>query len=117
MPDSTTTLADLRAIVAERDWEQFHNAKDLAVSISIEAAELLEEFQWYDTDQVAAARADPEARARIRFELADILVYCLSLSNALDLDISEAVRDKLALAGKKYPAKEYRGRARKPGQV
>ena len=121
MPDSTTTLADLRAavaaFVAERDWAQFHNAKDLAVSISIEAAELLEEFQWYDADQVAAARTDPEARERIRFELADILVYCLSLSNALDLDVSDAVRDKLALASQKYPVREYRGRARKPGQA
>ena len=65
MPDSTTTLADLRTavatFVAERDWAQFHNAKDLAVSICIEAAELLEEFQWHDAAQVAAASRDPEA--------------------------------------------------------
>jgi dCTP diphosphatase len=121
MPDLTTTLADLRAtvatFVAERDWEQFHNAKDLAVSISIEAAELLEEFQWHDPAQVAAAAADPAARERIRFELADILVYCLSLSNALEIDVSDAVRDKLIIARRKYPANEYQGRARKPGQA
>lgn len=121
MPDSTTTLANLRsavaAFVAERDWAQFHNAKDLAVSISIEAAELLEEFQWHDAAQVAAAATDPTARERIRFELADILVYCLSLSNALDIDASDAVRDKLAMAGQKHPAEAYRGRARKPGQI
>ena len=83
MADETTSLADSAAVavfVAERDWAQFHNAKDLAVSISIEAAELLEEFQWHDAGQVTAAQADPEARERIRFELADILVYCLSLS-------------------------------------
>ena len=65
MSDTTTTLADLRTavatFVAERDWAQFHNAKDLAVSISIEAAELLEEFQWHDAAQVAAASLDPEA--------------------------------------------------------
>ena len=64
MPDSTTTLADLRTavatFVAERDWAQFHNAKDLAVSICLEAAELLEEFQWHDAAQVAAAGSDPE---------------------------------------------------------
>ena len=120
MPDETTTLADLRAVVAtfvaERDWEQFHNAKDLAISICIEAAELLEEFQWHDAAQVATSAADPAARERIRFELADILVYCLSLSNALSIDVSDAVRDKLAIAGQKYPAEAYRGRARKPGQ-
>jgi dCTP diphosphatase len=121
MPDLTTTLADLRAaiaaFVAERDWAQFHNAKDLAVSICIEAAELLEEFQWHDAGQVAAAAQDPAARERIRFELADILVYCLSLSNALEIDVSQAVMEKLALAGRKYPAEAYRGRARKPGQA
>jgi dCTP diphosphatase len=118
MSDQTTSLADLRAavaaFVAERDWAQFHNAKDLAVSICIEAAELLEEFQWHDSGQVAAAATDPAARERIRFELADILVYCLSLSNALALDVSEAVCAKLALAAAKYPAHEYQGRARKP---
>jgi dCTP diphosphatase len=121
MPDSTTTLADLRAavaaFVAERDWAQFHNAKDLAVSICIEAAELLEEFQWHDAAQVAAASRDLEARECARLELADILVYCLCLGNALEIDVSQAVQDKLALAGRKYPAEAYHGRARKPGQA
>ena len=119
MPDTITTLADLRTAVAtfvvERDWTQFHNAKDLAVSISIEAAELLEEFQWHDAEQVVAASRDPEALERVRLELADILVYCLCLSNALEIDVSQAVQDKLALAGRKYPAEAYHGRARKPG--
>ena len=120
MPDSTTTLANLRAAVAvfvsERDWAQFHNAKDLAVSICIEAAELLEEFQWHDAAQVSAASRDPEARSA-RLELADILVYCLCLSNALEINVSQAVQDKLVMAGRKYPAEAYHGRARKPGQV
>jgi dCTP diphosphatase len=121
MPDITTTLAALRtavaAFVAERDWTQFHNAKDLAVSICIEAAELLEEFQWHDAAQVTAVSRDPEALERTRLELADILVYCLCLSNALEIDVSQAVQDKLALAGRKYPAEAYHGRARKPGQA
>jgi NTP pyrophosphatase (non-canonical NTP hydrolase) len=80
MPDTTTTLAALRtavaAFVAERDWTQFHNAKDLAVSICIEAAELLEEFQWHDAAQVTAVSRDPEALERTRLELADIL-WCI----------------------------------------
>jgi dCTP diphosphatase len=120
MPDHITTVADLRqtvdAFVEERDWRPFHNAKDLAVSIAIEAAELLEEFQWHDSVQVAAASADPEARERVRQELADVLIYCLSLSNALEIDVSDAIRDKLALSGSKYPAEAYRGRSRKPGE-
>jgi dCTP diphosphatase len=120
MPDATTTVADLRqaveAFVEERDWRPFHNAKDLAVSIAIEAAELLEEFQWHDAAQVAEASADPEARERVRQELADVLIYCLSLSNALEIDVSDAIRDKLALSGRKYPAEAYRGRHRKPGE-
>jgi len=119
MPDQTTTIADLRkavdAFVDARDWHPFHNAKDLAVSIAIEAAELLEEFQWQDAAQVAETSADPAARERVRQELADVLIYCMSLSNALGIDISDAIRDKLVLSGRKYPAEAYRGRARKPG--
>jgi dCTP diphosphatase len=119
VPDQTTTIAELReavdAFVDARDWHPFHNAKDLAVSIAIEAAELLEEFQWRDAVQVAEAGADPEARERIRQELADVLIYCLSFSNALEIDVSEAIRDKLILSGQKYPAEAYRGRFRKPG--
>jgi len=119
MPDQTTTIADLRqavdAFVDERDWRPYHNAKDLAVSIAIEAAELLEEFQWQDSSEMAEIRADLDARERVRQELADVLIYCLSLSNALEIDISDAVRDKLVLSGQKYPAEAYRGRARKPG--
>jgi dCTP diphosphatase len=119
MPDETTTIAELRgavdAFVAERDWHPFHNAKDLAVSIAIEAAELLEEFQWQDAAEVAATSADLDARDRVRQELADVLIYCLSLSNALGMDIAEAIRDKLAIAARKYPTEAYRGRYRKPG--
>ena len=120
MSDSTTTLADLRAavdeFVAARDWRQFHNPKDLAVSIAIEAAELMEEFQWLDASQVAAATEDAEARTRASFELADVLIYCLSLASALGIDLSETIQAKLVLSGRKYPVEAYRGRARKPGQ-
>jgi dCTP diphosphatase len=121
MPDQTTTIADMRqavdAFVDARDWHPFHNAKDLAVSIAIEAAELLEEFQWHDAAQVAEAISDPDARERVRQELADVLIYCLSLSNALGIDMSDAVLDKLVISGQKYPAEAYRGRSRKPGEA
>ena len=120
MSDNNTTVGQLRAtveqFVAERDWLQFHNAKDLAISISLEAAELLEEFQWLDAAKVAAASADPEARGRIRFELADIMVYCLCLSNALELDVSDAVTEKLQIAGEKYRREKFKGRAPRLGE-
>ncbi len=120
MSDSTTTIAELRAavdqFVAAREWHQFHNPKDLAISIAIEAAELLEEFQWLDAQQVAAVAREPAARERAGLELADILIYCLSLANALDLDLSQTIAVKLALSGQKYPAEAYHGLARKPGQ-
>ena len=119
MPDRTMTVAELRAavdaFVGERDWRPFHNGKDLAVSIVIEASELLEEYQWQDASEVAASGADPAARGRIQQELADVLIYCLCLSNALDIDISDAVHEKLAIASRKYPSEAYRGKARKPG--
>lgn len=118
MPDQTTTVGQLResvdAFVSARGWHPFHNAKDLAVSIAIEAAELLEEFQWQDAAEVAEASANPSACEQVRQELADVLIYCLSLSNALGIDISDAVRDKLVIAAQKYPEEAYRGRARKP---
>ena len=120
MGDEVTTVGELRAaveaFVAARDWQRYHNAKDLAISIVIEAGELLEEFQWQDPELVARASADPEERERVRFELADVIIYCLSLSNALDLDISDAVLDKLVLAGQKYPVSDYRGFYRRPNR-
>ncbi len=107
MPDDNITLADLRArvraFVDERDWEQFHTPKNLAVSIAIEAAELLEHFQW--TDEPA-----PNQLPQLLEELADVMIYCLTLANALDIDLSQAVIDKLALNARKYPVEVCRGR-------
>ena len=116
MPDNETTIAELRGcvqrFVKERDWGQFHNPKDLSVSLCIEAAELLEEFQWLRPEEVEAASRDPQARARVAGELADVLIYCFSLANALDLDVATAVQEKLAASGRKYPADRFRGRFR-----
>jgi len=116
MSDSDTTIAELRSdvqrFVDERDWGQFHNPKDLSISLCIEAAELLEEFQWLRPEEVEAAGRDPKARARVASELADILIYAFSLANALDLDVATAVREKLVANSRKYPANRYRGRFR-----
>jgi NTP pyrophosphatase (non-canonical NTP hydrolase) len=83
------------------------------MSIAIEAAELMERFQWLTTEEAQAAVENPAERAAIADELADILIYCLSLSNALDLDVSSAVLGKLQANEHRYPADEFRGRFRR----
>jgi len=116
MSDNDTTIGELRSsvqrFVDERDWQRFHNPKDLSISLCIEAAELLEEFQWLSPEEVEAAGQDPEARTRVAGELADVLIYALSLANALDLDVATAVMEKLAANARKYPADRFRGRFR-----
>lgn len=116
--DDHITLGELRQAVAAfvdaRDWRPFHTAKNLSMSIAIEAAELMEHFQWLTPSEAQAALGKSAERAAVAEELADILIYCLSLSNALDLDISSAVLDKLATNEHRYPAGEFQGRFRRP---
>ena len=94
---------EVAAFVAERDWAQFHSPENLAKSISIEAAELLECFQW-------SADADP---SRVREELADVLTYCLMLADRIGADPNQVVLDKLAISRAKYPVDKARGRSAK----
>jgi dCTP diphosphatase len=105
--DADTTIQALRSEIHrfndKRDWHQFHSPKNLAASIAIEAAELLEHFQWAD-------RPTSEQFPRMVEELADVVIYCLILANALGIDLSQAVRCKLADNDAKYPAEDYRGR-------
>ena len=106
--DDHTTLVDLRRRVAEfvatRDWEQFHTPKNLSASIAIEAAELLEHFQWLTIEQATTlVKENVDARQAITEELADVLIYCLSLADILDCDVGQIIFDKLAKNEKKYP--------------
>ena len=116
--DPHTTVGVLRQAVAGfvngRDWQPFHTPKNLTMSIAIEAAELMERFQWLTPEEAQAAVEDPDDRAAVADELADVLIYCLSLSNALDLDVSSAVMGKLQTNEHRYPAGEFRGRFRRP---
>jgi dCTP diphosphatase len=111
--DQTTTVAELRRLVAEfvaeRHWEKYHDAKNLSASIAIEAAELMEHFQWVRNDEVAQWLSDPHRHAQVIEELADVLCYALSLANVLNADISGAVRAKIEKNRLKYPAEEFRG--------
>ncbi|MHC4472344.1 MAG: nucleotide pyrophosphohydrolase, partial [Planctomycetota bacterium] len=97
----------------ERDWAQFHNPKDLAVSIAIEAAELLEHFQWKSRDEVAAFLAEPGARDRVAEEMADVLILLLSASEAVGVDLYEATLAKIEKNAAKYPVEKARGNAKK----
>ena len=114
MPDSTTTIAELRRLVNDfvdrRDWHRFHAPKNLAMSLAIEAAELMEHFQWISAEESRRAADNPERLAAIGDELADVLCYALAMANELDLDLSTAIRGKIAKNEQKYPAEEYRGR-------
>jgi NTP pyrophosphatase (non-canonical NTP hydrolase) len=114
MFDTETTLMELRQIVRqfvdERDWHRFHSPKNLAMSLAIEAAELMEHFQWLSAEQSRAVVDDQEKLAAVGEELADVLCYALAMANELKLDVSTAVRDKIGKNALKYPASEYRGR-------
>ncbi len=116
--DVHTTVSALRQAVAAfvdaRDWQPFHGMKNLSMSIAIEAAELMERFQWLTTEEAQEAVQNSDERAAVGNELADILIYCLSLSNALDLDVSSAVLGKLQTNEHRYPADEFRGHFRRP---
>lgn len=101
----------LAAFAAARDWEQFHSPKNLAMALSVEAAELVEEFQWLTEEQSQAL--DPERRGRVRLELADVFIYLLRISDRLGVDLLAAANDKIALNEQKYPAARVRGDARK----
>ncbi len=114
MPDTTTTLAELKELmarfVAERDWQQFHSPKNLSMSLACEAAELMEHFLWMENAESRKVTQDPAKLAEVADEIADVALHLLSLGNTLGIDLSDAIRNKLAKAAVKYPAEKYRGR-------
>lgn len=114
MNDQETTVSQLRelvrAFVDERDWRQFHTPKNLSMSLAIEAAELMEHFQWLTADESRSLAARPDKLAEVGEELADVLCYAFALANELGFDVSQAIRDKMVKNARKYPAAEFRGR-------
>lgn len=111
MDDSTTTIQQLKDVVQrfsdERDWEQFHTPKNLSMSIAIEAAELMEHFQWTRPDEWSGF--DDAKKIEIQEELADVFCYCLAFANTMDIDLASAFENKMARNRKKYPAEEFKG--------
>ena len=111
-PDSLETLrARIAAFVAERDWEQFHNPKNLAMALAAEAGELLEHFQWLTPAQAADLPAG--TREEVALECADVLLYLIRLCDKLGIDLAAAADRKLALNAKKYPVEKSRGKMTK----
>jgi len=105
-PQLLEQLIDFRK---ERDWEQFHNPKDLAISLSIEAAELLEWFQWRSTEEIQR-QLQSDKRIQLEDELADVAVYLSYLCHDLDIDINKVVAAKMVKNAEKYPVEKVKGR-------
>lgn len=118
MKDATTTVAELReqmrVFVAEREWQPYHDPKNLSMAIAVEAAELMEHFQWLRSEELSTAATDDERRSEVTDEIADVMCFLLSMANALNLDLSAAVEQKLVKNRQKYPVEKFRGRYHKP---
>lgn len=106
---------ELAQFVAERDWDQFHNPKNLAMALAGEAGEVLEHFQWLTPEE--AATLPPATRAEVALELADVFLFLLRLADKLDVDLLEAAARKLAINRERYPVTRARGRATKYGKL
>lgn len=110
--DSLELLRErLAAFAAERDWDQFHNPKNLAMALAGEAGELVEHFQWLSFEQ--ARNLPRTTRDEVALECADVLLFLVRLCDKLDIDLATAAERKLALNAKKYPIEKSRGRATK----
>ncbi|MEM6257565.1 MAG: nucleotide pyrophosphohydrolase [Planctomycetota bacterium] len=112
MNDTTTKVVELKQLVAdfvaERDWQRYHVPKHLVMSIMIEAAELMEHFQWVGVEPPEVVKQDEARMHAIGEELSDVLAYTLSLANALDIDVSSAYEEKMKKNAVKYPADEVK---------
>ena len=114
MSDNDTTVYELREVlrrfVDERDWHRFHSPKNLAMALAIEAAELMEHFQWISIEDSRDLANQPEKLAEVSDELADVIGYALAMANELGIDVSTAIREKMVKNALKYPVEQYRGR-------
>ncbi len=114
--DALRELAQaLRRFADERDWDQFHAPKNLAMALSVEAAELLEHFQWLGEDE--SRRLAPDTLAKVGEEMADVLLYLVRLADKLGVDLAQAARRKMQLNAQKYPVERARGTSRKYTEI
>jgi NTP pyrophosphatase (non-canonical NTP hydrolase) len=111
-----TLIAELHAFVRERDWEQFHDPKNLAMALGSEVGELMAELRWVRSENLDAHVADETNRARLAAELGDVGILLFLLADRMDMDLLEAMRTKLEQNRRKYPVDASRGRADRPGE-
>ena len=115
--DAEATFAKLKERILlfsdEREWGKIHSPKNLSMALASEAAELMELFLWVDSKDSQSLIDDPVKGPRIREELADILIYALEFSNRTGIDVSQAIEEKIAVNGRKYPADKFRGSSKK----
>lgn len=109
--DVKALQATLREFAAERDWDRFHSPKNLSMALSVEAAELVENFQWLTEDE--SRSLTPAVQARVAAEIADIQIYLARLADKLGVDIAAAVEQKIETNRKKYPPDLVRGKSLK----
>jgi dCTP diphosphatase len=115
MADAVVTIGalreEMRGFVAEREWEQFHDLKNLSMAIAVEAAELMEIFRWVENTKAGAVMESAEGASAVRQEVADVLLLLLSFANAAGIELSDAAREKLAINRGRYPVETSRGKA------
>ena len=103
MMDVSEIQNQLRQSTIERDWEQYHSPKNLSIALAVEAAELMEIFQWVSAGESMAIADNPTKHAELKAELADVLIYALRLADVASIDPEEAIKDKISSNAKKYP--------------
>jgi dCTP diphosphatase len=106
----------LRNYAKERDWDKFHNPKNLAMSLACESGELLEIFRWLTEGESMAAKTDQDCKEQVAHELADILLNAIRLADLMDINLNDSIREKFAINEKRYPADVVRGSAKKYDQ-
>ncbi|MGQ4832276.1 MAG: nucleotide pyrophosphohydrolase [Candidatus Asgardarchaeia archaeon] len=118
--DSKTTISELKTIVQEfieeRDWDKYHKPKDIALSIAVEVGELLELFQWKSHEEVEKLLKQQSFKAKLEDEIADVLIYILSLGIHTNIDLSKAISKKMEKNKIKYPVDKYKGKYYRSGE-
>jgi NTP pyrophosphatase (non-canonical NTP hydrolase) len=112
--DNPSLVDDLRAFVAERDWSQFHDPKNLAMLLASEAGELLAEYRWVPSDRADAFSREPDSRERVANEIGDVGIALMLLCDRTGIDLQTVMRDKLAKNRIRYPVEHSKGRAARP---
>jgi NTP pyrophosphatase (non-canonical NTP hydrolase) len=115
MTDLESLRQQLRTFAAERDWDQFHSPKNLASALAVEAAELLEKFQWLTEAQ--SRQLPPDALEGVKEEVADVLLYLIRLGDKLGIDLIASAQAKIAVNARKYPIDKAHGNSRKYNEL